>query len=216
MIMPTYVSIDLKRWFIECYICMPKKAFDYGKTEIYKIIHVDPDINLSYVGHTTNFVQREKNHKYNCEYYGKYYTYANDNNVYGVIRNNGGWKNFKMVFVEKWPCENKREALAREQYWIEILKPKMNTHMAQRSQQQWLEDNKEHKDEYLKKYYKANKSKILEYRKEYGKAYRHNNIETIKERTGRPFKCDCGATVRWDYRSAHCKTQIHIRRLGQL
>ena len=66
---------------------MPKKAFDYGKTEIYKIIHVDPDIDLSYVGHTTNFVQREKNHKYNCEHYGKYYTYANDNNVYGVIRN---------------------------------------------------------------------------------------------------------------------------------
>ena len=66
---------------------MPKKAFDYGKTEIYKIIHVDPDINLSYVGHTTNFVQREKNHKYNCVHYGKYYTYANDNNVYGVIRN---------------------------------------------------------------------------------------------------------------------------------
>ena len=28
-----------------------------------------------------------KNHKYNCVHYGKYYTYANDNNVYGVIRN---------------------------------------------------------------------------------------------------------------------------------
>ena len=26
------------RWFIECHIFMPKKAFDYGKTEIYKII----------------------------------------------------------------------------------------------------------------------------------------------------------------------------------
>ena len=62
MMMLTHVQlIDLKRWFIECHIFMPKKAFDYGKTEIYKIIHVDPDINLSYVGHTTNFVQRAKN-----------------------------------------------------------------------------------------------------------------------------------------------------------
>ena len=61
LMMPTHVHvIDLKRWFIECHIFMPKKAFDYGKTEIYKIIHVDPDINLSYVGHTTNFVQRDK------------------------------------------------------------------------------------------------------------------------------------------------------------
>ena len=64
-----------------------------------------------------------------------------------------------MVFVEKWPCETKREALAREQYWIENLKPNMNTHMAQRNHQQWLEDNKEHKDNYWKKYYKANKSR---------------------------------------------------------
>ena len=61
MMMPTHVHvIDLKRWFIECHIFMPKKAFDYGKTEIYKIIHVDPDVNFSYVGHTTNFVQRKK------------------------------------------------------------------------------------------------------------------------------------------------------------
>ena len=38
IMMPTYVHlIDLKRWFIECHIFMPKKAFDYGKTEIYKI-----------------------------------------------------------------------------------------------------------------------------------------------------------------------------------
>ena len=50
MIMPTYVHlIDLKRWFIECHIFMPKKAFDYDKTEIYKIMHVDPAINLSFL-----------------------------------------------------------------------------------------------------------------------------------------------------------------------
>ena len=76
------------------------------------IQRVDDAVFLSYIAKyitkpepndITNFVQREKNHKYNCEYYGKYYTYANDNNVYGLIRNNGGWKNFKMVFVEKWP-----------------------------------------------------------------------------------------------------------------
>ena len=140
-----------------------------------------------------------------------------------------------MVFVEKWPCETKREALAREQYWIEILKPNMNTYMAQRSYQQWCEDNKEHIQEVRKKHYEANKSKkiayqneynkeyrlknkdkIIEYKKEYNKEYRLNNKDTIKEKAERPFKCDCGATVRWDYRTAHCKTQLHIKRLGQL
>ena len=82
---------------------MPKKAFDYGKTEIYKIIHVDPDIDLCYVGHTTNFVQREKNHKYVCEHKNGHGSNCNCQ-VYNVIRSNGGWDNFKMVFVEKWPC----------------------------------------------------------------------------------------------------------------
>ena len=196
---------------------MPGKAFDYGKTEIYKIIHVDPDIDLCYVGHTTNFVQRRKNHKYNCELYSK----NHGNNVYEVIRNDGGWKNFKMVFVEKWPCETQREALAREQYWIEILKPNMNTHMAQRSHQQWCKDNKEHLVEYGKEYRLKNKDKIIEYQKEYkqkgyDQEYHLNNKDAIQERKSKPFKCDCGATVRWDYKTAHCKTQLHIKRLGQL
>ena len=134
--MPTHVHvIDLKRWFIECHNFMPKKALDYGKTEIYKIIHVDPDIDLSYVGHTTNFVQREKNHKYVCEHKNGHGSNCNCQ-VYNVIRSNGGWDNFKMVFVEKWPCKNKREAEAREQHWIEILKPNMNKIMAQRSRKE--------------------------------------------------------------------------------
>ena len=42
---------------------MPKKAFDYSKTEIYKIIHCDPDKDFCYVGHTTNFTERKKCHK---------------------------------------------------------------------------------------------------------------------------------------------------------
>ena len=100
-----------------------------------------------------------------------------------------------MVFVEKWPCETKREALAREQYWIENLKPNMNTHMAQRSKQQYLKDNKEHRDSYLKEWYKANKTKMTEYQKEYGKAYRHNNKD-IRESPSRGY-------VRAVWNSAH-------------
>ena len=87
--------------------------------------NVDPDIDLSYVGHTTNFVQREKNHKYTCENKNGHGSNCNCQ-VYNVIRSNGGWDNFKMVFVEKWPCKNRREAEAREQHWIETLKPNMN------------------------------------------------------------------------------------------
>ena len=80
---------------------MPRLAFDYSNTEIYKIIHINPEIDLCYVGHTTNFQQRKKNHK----------SLANKNKdyqLYTTINANGGWENFKMVFVEKFKCENGR------------------------------------------------------------------------------------------------------------
>ena len=78
---------------------MPKNIFDYGKTEIYKIIHVDPAINLSYVGHTTNFVQREKNHKYTCENKNGHGSNCNCQ-VYNVIRSNGGGTTLKWSLLK--------------------------------------------------------------------------------------------------------------------
>ena len=47
-----------------------------------------------------------------------------------------------------------------------------------------------HKDNYWKKYYKANKSKMIAYQQEYGEEYRHNNKDKIQERQSKPFKCD--------------------------
>ena len=194
---------------------MPKKAFDYGNTEIYKIIHVDPDINLTYVGHTTNFVQRRKNHKNNCVYYGRYNTdydkYANDNNVYGIIQNNGGWGNFKMVFVEKWPCENKRQACAREQHWIDILKPTMNICMAQRDPYEWHIENRESKNEYGKKYYHDNKESKIEY----GKKYYQDNKAEIQEKAVQPYTCTCGSTIQWRQRPTHFTSKKHVKWLGE-
>jgi len=167
---------------------MPRLAFDYSNTEIYKIIHINLEVNLCYVGHTTNFQQRKKNHKCN----------ANRNkelNLYTTINANGGWGKFNMVFVEKFECANRREAEAREQHWINELKPNMNSYFAQRS-----------KKEYNKEYREENK----DYFKEYQKAWREDNKELIAEQMSKPFECACGATVRWDYKSKHFKTKNHI------
>jgi len=103
---------------------MPRKEFDYSKTEIYKIIHIDPDVDLCYIGHTTNFTKRKYSHKKSCN---NEKSRQHNLKVYQTIRDNGGWDSFKMIFVEKFACNNEREASAREQYWIDILKPNMNT-----------------------------------------------------------------------------------------
>jgi excinuclease UvrABC nuclease subunit len=45
-----------------------------------------------------------------------------------MIRKNGGWKNWTMIEVETYPCANEDEAVAREKYWINKLKPELNTY----------------------------------------------------------------------------------------
>ena len=72
---------------------MPKIDIDYSNTIIYKITCNDESISDVYVGHTTNFVQRKHAHKISC-------TNIKSPNykcrLYNVIRNNGGWDNWKM------------------------------------------------------------------------------------------------------------------------
>ena len=141
---------------------MPKTAMDYSKCCIYKIEHIEND-NLVYVGHTTNFSKRKDSHKSICK---------NENNknynlkVYQMIRDNGGWDMFKMIEVEKYPCNDNREAERREDKIMKELKASMNMIRASRTNKQYREDNKEtiegKKNEYMKDYMKKNKEKQRE------------------------------------------------------
>jgi len=91
---------------------MPKKVIDYSNTIIYVIKCKDDNITEEYIGSTTNFKQRKNNHKSSCN---------NEKNKdynafkYKFIRDNGGWDNWIMLEVEKYPCNDKREAEKREE-----------------------------------------------------------------------------------------------------
>lgn len=131
---------------------MPKIQVDYKHTVIYKIICNDLSITDCYVGHTTNFIKRKYQHKINCE---------NQNDVkynfkiYTIIRQNGGWQNWTMVEIEKYPCNDRNEAIARERYWFELNSAKLNTVVPSRTVK-----------EYRKEYYKINKQQLLEQKKQ--------------------------------------------------
>ena len=99
---------------------MTKTKINHQNTEIYKIVCNDPEVKDLYVGSTTNFVQRKYQHKNSVN------NTKNNLKIYKIIRDNGGWKNWKMILVEKYPCSSKREAGAREEKIRIKLQAKMN------------------------------------------------------------------------------------------
>jgi len=164
---------------------MPKKPIDYSNCCIYKIEHIENE-SLIYVGHTTNFKQRKAEHKNTCN---------NEKNtrfnlkLYTMIRLNGGWEMFVMIEVEKYPCNDKREAAKRENELMKELKSTMNKIKSFRTNEEILEEHRqrerqryqENKEEIIikkKEYREKNKDKIKETRKK----YREDNKEKIATR----------------------------------
>jgi len=176
---------------------MPKKPFDYSKTEIYKIIPADANLDFCYVGHTTNFTERKKRHRENVNTTSKY-----NIKLYQTIRDNGGWCNFKMVFIEKWPCESLREAGAREQHWMDELKPNMNGMSAFRTKEEHLLQKRE-------TYYRNHEANLA-----YDRKYKEEHKEQAKERVSKPFTCECGSQCYWGAKARHFKTKRHQKYLA--
>jgi len=147
---------------------MPKVPIDYAKTIIYKLVHKDDlnDENI-YTGHTTDFICRKNHHKSVCnnskkkEYNQKKYKY---------IRENGGWDEWLMIEIEKYPCKDRPEAVARERVIQTEMKAKLNSDIAGRTQKEWFEDNR---------------NKFLEYQTQYNQDKRYiGNQKDICENCG--------------------------------
>ena len=132
---------------------MPKLSIDYLNCCIYKIEHIE-NASLVYVGHTTNFKQRKQRHKSSC--YNETDKSKHNRKVYQMIRTNGGWDMFRMIEIEKYPCNSKQEAEKRE---FEIMKKVnartntriLNTHIFLKNEDQKLIQKKKYEE------YRSNK-----------------------------------------------------------
>ena len=202
--------------YIIIYYIMPKTNVDYSKTIIYKIVCNDENIDYLYVGSTTDFTKRKYTHKCSC---------SNINNKnynekkYIQIRQNGGWDNFKMIEIEKYPCNDKREAEAREEELRIKLKANMNMRRCYTTEEQkwaYYNDNKEK----VKEYYNDNKYKIIEQQKAYYindkekvkekvKEHYNNNKEKIKDKKKLKCVCPCGSRYNYGDKAKHFKTAKH-------
>ena len=101
---------------------MPKHPIDYQKNIIYKIVCDDLTVKECYVGHTTDFTKRKCKHKHHTN------NKQSKEKKYETIRINGGWENWSMIEIEKYPCKDQNEARARERHWVEVLNATLNSH----------------------------------------------------------------------------------------
>ena len=199
---------------------MPKTNIDYSKTIIYKIICNAENVDYLYVGSTTDFTKRKYAHKGCCNNINdKSY----NENKYIQMRQNGGWANFKMLEIEKYPCNDKREAEAREEELRIKLKANMNSYRCFTTEEQ----KKAYQDEYynenkdkFKEYYNDNKYKLIEQQKAYyidnkekvkekKKEYYNDNKEKIKDKMKLKFVYPCGGRYNYGDKSTHFKTAKH-------
>lgn len=160
---------------------MGRKTTNYQNTIIYVIKCRDDNIQEEYIGSTTNFNERKCAHKTCCNNEkGKSYNQLK----YKFIRENGGWDNWIMLELEKYPCNDNREAERREEEIRVERKTKLNSQKAfvgaetkREYDKLYREEHKEELQEKHKQYYQTHK----EDKKEYDKLYRIQQQDKIKD-----------------------------------
>jgi len=174
---------------------MRKEFADY---HFYKISCIDDDIELCYVGSTSNWKLRNKHHKTCCN---------NKNNKeynckkYHEIRENGGWSNFKMVEIGFRENLTLREAQKiEEEYRVE--------HRAKLNDRKCFTTEDERKQIH-KEWRKNNPDKLKIHNKE--KWERHG--EKYNARVLEKVECECGAVVARGCLSRHKKSKKHLNRI---
>ena len=170
---------------------MPSKPMSFEKAVIYKLVCNDLNIPSCYVGSTTNFSKRKGYHKGNCKNINsKDYNYP----VYKCIRQNGGWNNWSMILLEKYPCKDRLELESRERYHMELLKTDLNKNIPTRTS---------------KEYYQVTKEVFLAK----CKVYRQKNSEIIKVKRSKIINCECGIKYTYGHTHRHKKSLKHKKYL---
>jgi hypothetical protein len=192
---------------------MPRLPKDYSKNVIYKLVCNDLNILGCYVGHTTDFTRRKQRHKSDCNSEkGEKYNFK----VYKTIRENGGWDNYSMIEVEKYPCRDENEATSKEREWFERLNSNLNTQHPNRSRQEYKRqhyiDNREESLIKMRQYNKDHKEEILiQQRQHYA-----DHKEEIATRRKQTFTCECGRVTTWGNKSNHLKTKFHLQYMERI
>ena len=164
---------------------MPITKINYQNTIMYKVVCNDLTIKDVYVGNTTDFIRRKSEHKRPSK---------TDTKLNIIIKDNGGWENWEMLEIEKFPCLDGNEAKTRLRFWYEQLNANINTcrPIATKEEKQAYgkkitvrnkPKTKEDIQKYRLEWNRLNKDKILEHKKTYkqNKKLKELNNKTLAE-----------------------------------
>jgi hypothetical protein len=159
---------------------------------IYKIC-CDDCPEYVYVGSTKAFRERKYRHKQDCK--------TKDYKLYNIIRENGGWDNWRMVILEECGEITFTEARIKEEEHRVKLNANLNSQKCYTNE----EEKKIQHNKVANEWSKNNKEKVLET----NKTYREKNKDIIKEKKNIKFMCECGGTYTNANKSRHEQTKIH-------
>jgi len=156
---------------------------DYSKAKIYRISAGD----LTYYGSTTQpLCERMASHR-------RDFRNGKSKSSAIVLQQD---PQAKIVLVEDYPCENKEQLNAREQYWIDnnecVNKLKAYTGLTRA----------EYKKEYNAQYNQDNAEAIKAHKSQ----YRQDNAEHFKAR----HTCECGGCYTQQNKGQHERTKKHL------
>jgi hypothetical protein len=162
---------------------MTENRYKYGK--IYKI--TSEHINKIYVGSTCKKLLSQRLAHHNSGY--KRWNKCKSRYVTSYELFELG--SVQITLLEAYPCNTKDELLSRERHYIELYKDIIiNKVIPNRTNKEYIEDNKE---------------KIKDYKKEYYK----NNKNIISYEQSQPIICVCGSIITKSGKSRHEKTIKH-------
>jgi hypothetical protein len=145
-------------------IMVRKTIADYY---FYKLICIDDNVELEYIGSTTNWKQRNSHHKSACNNPDNK---DHNNKKYQIIRANGGWNNWRMLEIGRKEQLTLREAQLIEEEYRQTHRAKLNSRKCYATQEgyqkEYRETHREELAEYHKDYYNKKKDEINEKRKE--------------------------------------------------
>ena len=203
----------------------------YLKSKIYKV--VSDCTNDVYIGSTYETLNsRFSKHKNTMK------RYNNGLCNYSTVNKILPFDDVKILLIEDYPCQNKKELLSREAYWIKNIPNTVNKYIPLRTRKEYYEENKTFCLEIQKVYKEKNKQKIKEYQRTYRqrnddkikqyidknkqkikdrqKQYRDKNKQKIKDRQKQVCVCTCGCNVSRSNLTRHKKSRKHFENIKQI
>tara|TARA_R110000851_G_C12993368_1_gene557582 strand:+ start:43 stop:714 length:672 start_codon:yes stop_codon:yes gene_type:complete len=177
---------------------------DYSESVIYKIVCKDISVREIYVGSSYDINDRKSKHKSSCNN-------TNDDHyntpVYKFIREHGGWDNWTIVVLYKYPCNSKQELEEEERRAYDTFVCDFVL-LNGRKPFQTEEERREYGKQKSKERYDANRDREAKEARE--------RYHAKKEELNTPTLCECGLMITKQNLTAHKKKPIHTKRMKDL